>query len=139
MAIKLLEGAAQRAELESASRITLEHIRTIRSTIVLSRFDPSSLDEFQDQELAFFLGVVRRLKKEPTVNSGQARRLYEQVCEEFGLEPRSVTQIRKYLSHLEAHHLLEVEMSQSVAGRTKLISPQLPCGELQVILEQRLG
>ena len=66
---------------------------------------------------SFSLGICRRLRKEEEVSSGDARKLYEVICEEFSMKPRSYTTFWKHLKALEREGLLEARSTNTSVGR----------------------
>jgi Cdc6-like AAA superfamily ATPase len=63
------------------------------------------------------LGLCRRLKKEPEINTGDAEKLYKIVCEEYETKSRSYTTFWKHLKFLENQGLIETRNDKSNVGR----------------------
>ena len=63
------------------------------------------------------LGICRRLKNSEEVSSGDARKLYELVCEEFSKKPRGYTTFWKHIKELETEGLVVSRSSSSKKGR----------------------
>ena len=70
-----------------------------------------------DHQKLVLLGICRRLRKEEELSSGDARKLYELVCEEFEFKTRSYTTFWKHLKILEKQGLVETRSANSIVGR----------------------
>ena len=87
------------------------------STLRAASVEPSQVDELGDHQKLALLGICRRLKKTDEVSSGDARKLYNLVCEEFGIKPRSYTTFWKHLKKLESIGLIESRTANASVGR----------------------
>ena len=74
-------------------------------------------DRLNNHQRMVLLGICRRLKKEEEISSGDARKLYELVCEENNEEARGYTTFWKYLKNLESQGLIVSRASNSNRGR----------------------
>ena len=115
MAIELLDNSIRRAEIEGREKVLEADVRPseARSPSV----EPSQIDKLNNHQRMVLLGICRRLKKEEEISSGDARKLYELVCEENNEEARGYTTFWKYLKHLESQGLIVSRASNSNRGR----------------------
>ena len=115
MAIELLDNSIRRAEIEGREKVLEGDVRPSegRSPSV----EPSQIDKLNNHQRMVLLGICRRLKKEEEISSGDARKLYELVCEENNEEARGYTTFWKYLKHLESQGLIVSRASNSNRGR----------------------
>ena len=115
LAIELLEAAVRRAEMDGRGEVTLSDV--MPSTIRSASVEPSQVDSLSTHQKLVLLGICRRLRKEEEVSSGDARKLYEVICEEFSMKPRSYTTFWKHLKALEREGLLEARSTNTSVGR----------------------
>jgi|TARA_B100002052_G_scaffold65120_1_gene58333 cell division control protein 6 len=115
LAIELLEAAIIRVEKDGRGDVLAEDVRP--STLRAASVEPSQVDELGDHQKLVLLGICRRLKKVDTVSSGDAQKLYNLVCEEFSIKPRSYTTFWKHLKTLERIGLIESRTANSSVGR----------------------
>ena len=83
------------------------------------------------------LGISRRLKKAEEVSSGDARKLYELVCEEHGAKPRGYTTFWKYMKDLESEGLVVSRASNSRKGRGRTQYITMP-NTVPAVLEAKI-
>ena len=115
LAIELLEAAIIRVEKEGRGEVLAEDVRP--STLRAASVEPSQVDELGEHQKLVLLGICRRLKKADAVSSGDAQKLYNLVCEEFGIKPRSYTTFWKHLKRLESIGLIESRTANASVGR----------------------
>ena len=115
MAIELLEGAIRRAEMGGRGDVLEEDV--LPSKIRSASVEPNQVDDLKLHQKLVLLGICRRLKKAEEVSSGDARKLYELVCEENSESPRGYTTFWKYMKHLESEGLIVSRSSSSNKGR----------------------
>ena len=122
MAIELLEAAISRAEKDGRGELILEDVRP--SDNQSASIEPSIIHELSKHEKLVLLGICRRLKSADNISSGDARKMYELVCEEFSVAPRGYTTFWKHLKSLEIGNLVSSMSSKSNIGRgrTQIIS-----------------
>ena len=115
LAIELLEAAVRRAEKAGRGDVLVEDVRpsTLRATSV----EPSQVDNLNSHQKLVLLGICRRLKRVDEISSGDAQKLYNLVCEEFGARPRSYTTFWKHLKVLETQGLIETRTANASVGR----------------------
>ena len=115
LAIELLEAAVRRAEKDGRGDVLVEDVRpsTLRATSV----EPSQVDNLSSHQKLVLLGICRRLKRVDEISSGDAQKLYNLVCEEFGARPRSYTTFWKHLKVLETQGLIETRTANASVGR----------------------
>ena len=87
------------------------------STLRAASVEPSQVDNLGRHQKLVLLGICRRLKKVDEISSGDAQKLYNLVCEEFGARPRSYTTFWKHLKVLETQGLIETRMANASVGR----------------------
>ena len=115
LAIELLEAAVRRAEKDGRGDVLVEDVRP--STLRAASVEPSQVDNLGRHQKLVLLGICRRLKKVDEISSGDAQKLYNLVCEEFGARPRSYTTFWKHLKVLETQGLIETRMANASVGR----------------------
>ena len=115
LAIELLEAAVRRAEKDGRGEVLPDDV--LPSTVRVASVEPSQVDQLSDHQKLVLLGICRRLRKEEEISSGDARKLYEIICEEFEVKARSYTTFWKHLKALEKEGLVETRSSNSAVGR----------------------
>ena len=115
LAIELLEAAVRRAEKDGRGEVLPEDV--LPSTVRVASVEPSQVDRLGEHQKLVLLGICRRLRKEEEISSGDARKLYEIICEEFEVKARSYTTFWKHLKALEKEGLVETRSSNSAVGR----------------------
>lgn len=115
LAIELLEAAVRRAEKDGRGEVLPDDV--LPSTVRVASIEPSQVDQLSDHQKLVLLGICRRLRKEEEISSGDARKLYEIICEEFEVKARSYTTFWKHLKALEKEGLVETRSSNSAVGR----------------------
>ena len=115
LAIELLEAAVRRAEKDGSGDVLVEDVRP--STLRAASVEPSQVDNLGRHQKLVLLGICRRLKKVDEISSGDAQKLYNLVCEEFGARPRSYTTFWKHLKVLETQGLIETRTANASVGR----------------------
>ena len=115
LAIELLEAAIRRAEKEGRGDVLVEDVRP--STMRTSSIEPSQVDGLGRHQKLVLLGICRRLKKADEISSGDAQKLYNLVCEEHDVGPRSYTTFWKHLKELERVGLIESRTANATVGR----------------------
>ena len=101
--------------MDGRGEVTLSDV--MPSTIRSASVEPSQVDSLSTHQKLVLLGICRRLRKEEEVSSGDARKLYEVICEEFSMKPRSYTTFWKHLKALEREGLLEARSTNTSVGR----------------------
>ena len=115
LAIELLEAAIRRAEKDGRGDVLVEDVSP--STLRTSSIEPSQIDGLGKHQKLVLLGICRRLKKVDEISSGDAQKLYNLVCEEHGVGPRSYTTFWKHLKELERVGLIESRTANATVGR----------------------
>jgi cell division control protein 6 len=143
-AIELLWRAGKYADAEAVGLVEPECVRKAVSSITptLRRSELASLGL---HEKLFLLGTARFFKENPKAYASlsEIEVAYAVVCEEFGEQPHSHTQLWKYVQLFSALGILKTEVaSTGTRGRSTRISlPSVPAYELEkelsVILEMR--
>ena len=110
-----MEAAVRRAEKEGRGEVLPEDV--LPSTVRAASIEPSQVDHLGEHQKLVLLGICRRLRKEEEISSGDARKLYEIICEEFEVKAKSYTTFWKYLKTLEKEGLVETRSSNSAVGR----------------------
>ncbi|MAH91351.1 MAG: hypothetical protein CMA11_06230 [Euryarchaeota archaeon] len=123
--IELLEGAAKRAE--SAGRSLIEPKDVQRTVITMpTNVDSMSIEEIPPHAMLILLGLCRRLKKQESVTSGEAEKLYHVVCEEFDQNPKGHTTLWKHLKRLAQEDIIVTKTAKSEAGRGRTQHISMP-------------
>ena len=115
LAIELLDSSIRRAESAGRGEVLIEDIE--QSSARVAAIEPSQIDVLSKDQKLIMLGLCRRLKKEPEINTGDAEKLYKIVCEEFETKSRSYTTFWKHLKFLENQGLIETRSGKSNVGR----------------------
>ncbi|MBX5321344.1 MAG: ORC1-type DNA replication protein [Candidatus Bathyarchaeota archaeon] len=145
-AIELLWRAGKYADAEDLGAVTPECVRKAVSSIyAITR--KSDLASLSLHEKLFLLGMARFFKENDRAYASitEVEQAYAVVCEEFGVEPHTHTQLWKYLQVLSALGIIEKSVSSTgQRGRTTLIClPGIPAHELErelaMLLEKESG
>jgi cell division control protein 6 len=142
-AIELLWRAGKYADAEDLGTVTPECVRKAVSSIyAMAR--KSDLATLSLHEKLFLLGLARFFKENSDrayVSLTEVERAYAIVCEEFGVQPHTHTQLWKYLQMLSALGIIKKSVSSAgQRGRTTLIClPGIPVKELEKELTTLLG
>ena len=115
MAIDLLEASVRSAEMAGRDNVLVDDVRP--STLRAATIEPIQVHNLSEHQKLVLLGICRRLKRVEEVTSGDARKLYELVCEEHGSKPRGYTTFWKHMKHLEAEGLIDARAASSNQGR----------------------
>ena len=133
-AIELLWRAGKYADAEDACEVVPEYVRKAVSSIIPS-MRKSELASLGLHERLFLLGVARVFKENEKayVSLVEAEKAYAIVCEEYGEQPSSHTQVWKYTQFLSALGFLGTEVaSVATRGRSTRVSlPSIPAVELE--------
>ena len=142
-AIELLWRAGKYSDAEDLGTVTPECVRKAVSSIyAMAR--KSDLATLSLHEKLFLLGVARFFKENSDrayASLTEVERAYAVVCEEFGVQPHTHTQLWKYLQMLSALGIIKKSVSSAgQRGRTTLIClPGIPAQELEKELTTLLG
>jgi cell division control protein 6 len=140
-AIELLWRAGKYADAESLDAVTPECVREAVSSIIPT-MRKSDLVSLSFHEKLFLLGMARLFKgtQKAYVSLTEAEKAYAVVCEEFGVQPHSHTQLWKYLRRVSALGVVETEVSPAGArGRSTFIYlARIPIIELEKELSMLL-
>lgn len=145
-AIELLWRAGKYADAEGLDNVIPECVRKAVSSIIPT-VRKSELASLGLHEKLFLLGIARLFKESQKayVSLVEAEKAYYVVCEEFGMQPHSHTQLWKYLQTLSALDMLKTEVSiVGARGRSTIIYlPRISARELEKelssILEKEEG
>tara|TARA_B100000287_G_scaffold379871_1_gene383260 strand:+ start:328 stop:1506 length:1179 start_codon:yes stop_codon:yes gene_type:complete len=135
LAIELLESSIRRAESDGRGEVVPEDVRP--SAQRSASIEPSQVDGLSEHQKLVLLGICRRLKKSEEVSSGDARKLYELVCEESGKRARGYTTFWKHIKKLESEGLIVSRSSSSNKGRGRTQYITMP-NTAPAILESRI-
>ena len=133
-AIELLWRAGKYADAEDMGDVTPECVRKAVSSIIPT-IRRSELASLGLHEKLFLLGVARFFKESQSAYASlsEVERAYAVVCEEFGEQPHSHTQLWKYVQLLSALGILKTEVATTgTRGRSTRVSlPSIPAYELE--------
>ena len=133
-AIELLWRAGKYADVEEVDRVEPECVRKAVSSIIPT-FRRSELDSLSFHEKLFLLGAARVFKgsQRSYASLSEIEEGYAVVCEEFGEQPHSHTQLWKYVQLFSALGILKTEVAATgTRGRTTRVSlPSIPAYELE--------
>ena len=132
--IELLWRAGKYADAENLDTVTPEYVRKAVSSIIPA-MRKSDLASLSFHEKLFLLGIARLFKESQKayISLVEAEQAYAVVCEEFGAQPHSHTQLWKYLQTLSTVGIVETEVSSAGSpGRSTLIYlTRIPILELE--------
>jgi len=132
--IELLWRAGKYADAENLDAVAPECVRKAVSSIIPT-MRKSDLASLSFHEKLLLLGIARLFKEshKAYVSLVEAEQAYAIVCEEFGAEPHSHTQLWKHLQTLSAVGIVEAEVSSvGSGGRSTLIYlARIPILELE--------
>lgn len=139
MGIELLLRAGMLAEGQGSKTVLPEHVRAARA-FLYPELKREILSELSLHELLLLLAALRRLKRVGELTTGELRKAYEVVCEEYGEKPRHHSTMLEYLERLRMLGILEVEETTlHPRGRTQRIWLEVaPAAELEKEVESRL-
>lgn len=133
-AIELLWRAGKYADAEDLDAVVPECVRKAVSSIIPT-IRRSELASLGLHEKLFLLGVARFFKESQSAYASlsEVERAYAVVCEEFGEQPHTHTQLWKYVQLLSALGILKTEVAATgTRGRSSRVSlPSIPAYELE--------
>ncbi len=122
-AIELLEGASKRAEAAGRSQI---EPKDVQKTVVSlpGNVDSINIDNLSAHHMLILIGICRRLRKEDSMTTGEAEKLYHVACEEYEVDPKGHTTFWKHLKKLAQENIISTKTSNAEVGRgrTQFIS-----------------
>ncbi|MBT5183797.1 MAG: AAA family ATPase [Euryarchaeota archaeon] len=123
--IELLEGAAKRAEASGRSSI---ESKDVQKTVVTmpTNVDSMALEEIPPHAMLILLGICRRLKRQENVTTGEAEKLYNVVCEEYGQDPKGYTTFWKHIKRLAQEDIVVTRTAKSEVGRGRTQHISMP-------------
>jgi len=125
MVVELLDDAARRAETSGRSEIIPSDVQHSASTRP-SQIDSSSLEELPLHTMLLLMAICRRLKRQDSLTSGEAMKLYHVVCEEYELKANGQTTIWKYIKHLTSVGLIDSRTAGISDGRGRTQHLSMP-------------
>jgi cell division control protein 6 len=140
-AIELLWRAGKYADAEDVGLVVPECVRKAVSSIIPT-IRRSELSSLGFHEKLFLLGAARVFKgsQETYASLSEIEEGYAVVCEEFGEQPHSHTQLWKYVQLFSALGILKAEVAAAgTRGRSTRVSlPSVPASELEKELSAAL-
>ncbi|RLE83731.1 MAG: cell division control protein Cdc6 [Thermoprotei archaeon] len=138
LALEILWKSGKRAEREGRDIITLEDVREANKEVT-QPFSADIVKNLTLHEKLLMLALVRLLKKKKYINKvplGMLELEYNELCNEYGIEPRKHTRVWDYVQSLNSMGLIMAERSgKGYRGRTTLVSiPSAPLSTLEKIL-----
>jgi cell division control protein 6 len=133
-AIELLWRAGKYADTEDLGAVVPECVRKAVSSIIPT-LRKSELASLGLHEKLFLLSVARFFKESQSAYASlsEVEQAYAVVCEEFGEQPHTHTQLWKYVQFLSALGILKTEVTTTgTRGRSSRVSlPSIPASELE--------
>jgi cell division control protein 6 len=133
-AIELLWRSGKYADAEDLDAVVPECVRKAVSSIIPT-MRRSELASLGLHEKLFLLGAARFFKENQKAYASlsEIEEAYAVVCEEFGEQPHSHTQLWNYVQFLSALGILKTEVAATGArGRSTRVSlPSIPAYELE--------
>jgi cell division control protein 6 len=140
-AIELLWRAGKYADAEDLDEVEPECVRKAVSSIIPT-VRRSELTSLGFHEKLFLLGAARVFKgsQKTYASLSEIEEGYAVVCEEFGEQPHSHTQLWKYVQLFSALGILKAEVAaKGTRGRSTRVSlPSVPAYELEKELSAAL-
>ena len=140
-AIELLWRAGKYADAENLGLVAAECVRQAISSIIPT-IQRSELSSLGLHEKLFLLGAARVFKdsEKTYATLSEIEEGYAVVCEEYGEQPKSHTQLWKYVQLFSALGILSAEVDATGArGRSTRVSlPSVPAYELEKELSAAL-
>jgi len=140
LAIELLEDAVLRAEKKGRGDVLVEDVQPGELRVPKDESaEEWNFDNLGKHQKLVLLGICRRLKKADEISSGDAQKLYNLVCEEYGTKPRSYTTFWKHLKELESKGLIESRTANATVGRGRtqhITMTNAPPGALESRIER---
>ncbi|MCL1965548.1 MAG: ORC1-type DNA replication protein [Candidatus Bathyarchaeota archaeon] len=132
--IELLWRSGKYADARDAWQVEPECVRQAVSAII-PMVKRSELDGLGLHEKMLLLAVARYFKenKDAYATLVEIEETYAVICEEYGEEPYSHTQLWKYIQHFKQVGIVQTTVgSTSFRGRSTMVSlPSIPAGELE--------
>jgi len=139
--IELLWRAGKYADAEDLGMVSPECVRKAVSSIYPS-MRKHELAFLSRHEKFFLLGIARLFKasQKAYVSLKEAEQTYAVICEEFGVDPHSHTQLWKYLQELSSMGVLKTSVTTvGSRGRSTIIYlPRISASELEKELNAML-
>ena len=140
--LNLLWKASKFAENRNLKYINSECIRFGNQDLV-SFSTQDAIKYLSIQKLIFLLSIIKILKKteKSKISIAQILSLYNSLCENLGLKPRSYSQLWNYLNEFEKENLIIlVVKSESIKGRKAFIEIQdVPLAKFESVINQTLN
>ncbi len=140
-AIELLWRAGKYSDAEGIGEVKPECVRKAVSSVIPT-IRRSELASLGFHEKLFLLGAARSFKESQKAYASlsEIEETYAVVCEEFGEQPNSHTQLWKYVQLLSALGILKAEVAGAgIRGRATRVSlPSIPAYELEKELSAAL-
>ena len=140
--IELLWRAGKYADANDAEMVEPECVRLAVSGIIpgMRRSDLASLGLHQKLFLLATARFFKENEEKAYASLSEVERAYAVVCEEFGKEPNSHTQIWNYSQFLSTLGIIKIKVASSTArGRSTQISlPSIPALQLEKELSASL-
>ena len=139
--IELLWRAGKYADADAKNMVELECVRLAVSNIIPG-VQRSELETLGLHEKLFLLAVARFFKdnEQAYASLSEVEKAYAVICEEFGEQPNSHTQLWNYAKYLSSRGILKAEAAASnVRGRSTRVSLlSIPASELEKELSANL-
>lgn len=137
-AIELLWRAGKYADAESATRVSLEHVRkAVGSVYPTLRGDYITALTIHEKLLLLALSRVLMESGLAYATMGDVEREYRATCEEYDEEPRKHTQVWKYARGLSSIGIVSAQRSgEGVRGKTTMLGlASIPAATMRQRLE----
>ena len=141
-AIELLWKSGIAADHQHVDVVTHEHVRAAKAE-TYSIVTESKLKNLDRHQILTLYAIARRLKKDGTayVNTGDAEKTYNLICEEYNEKPRTHTMFWTYLKEIENAGFINIKSSgKGHLGSTQFISlPDIPAEVVSDKIKDLLG
>jgi cell division control protein 6 len=121
-AIEILEKAGMLADEESASKISVEHVRGAKAE-AYSSITESKLAGLDRHQKLSLLGIARASRGKAYVTTGEAESAYKVACEEYSEKPRAHTAFWGLMKDLDMLGVVSAKKSgPGISGKTTVIT-----------------
>ena len=139
--LNLLWKASKFAESRNLKYLNSECIRFGNQDLV-SFSTQDAIKYLSIQKLIFLLSIIKILKKteKSKISISEILNLYNILCENLGLKPRSYSQLWNYLNEFEKENIIVIIVkSEAIKGRKAFIEIQdIPLAKFERIINQTL-
>jgi archaeal cell division control protein 6 len=131
--IELLLRAGKYADAEDSEIVLPEYVRKAVSSIIPT-FKRGDLDSLGLHEKLLLLGIARLFKNSQKgyASIAEVEQAYAVACEEYAKQPKTYSQIWRYIQYLTQIGVLKTDLAPADRGQvTRVFLPSIPTVELE--------